>query len=72
MRALAEAAGGRLRRLELYHVPHLTAAGVRALAQRCTALQRLNLGKCAAIRELAGGRGSGGALVLACHYVDAA
>jgi hypothetical protein len=64
---LAELAGGRLRRLELYHVPQLTGRGVDALVEQCTGLRQLNLGKCGAISGLAG---RGGFLVQACHYLD--
>ncbi len=64
---LVAAAGPHLRGLELYHVPQLTAVAVEAVAAGCPNLEWLNLGKCGALRELAGRHGF---LVQACHYLD--
>lgn len=65
---LAQGAGPRLRRLDLYHVPLLTEAAVTAVLRHCPGLRELNLGRCAAIGALAG---VGGFLVQGHHYLDA-
>jgi hypothetical protein len=62
-----------LQELELYHCPQVTHRGLWALAEACTQLQHVNIGKCRlvkadSLRALLARRP--GLRLSACHYLD--